>query len=80
MAGTLVLDRIPEADVFCGPQFVVRTAPHPRFERRSADLHLNATISLVDALVGFTTEVRAQAQSAIPRNHTVSFRALQSPN
>ncbi len=47
------------ADMSCGPQFVVRTARHPRFERRGADLHLNATISLVDALVGFSTEARA---------------------
>ena len=47
------------ADMSCGPQFVVRTARHPRFERRGADLHLNATISLVDALVGFAAEARS---------------------
>ena len=46
------------------PQFLVRTARHPRFERRGADLHLNATISLVDALVGFTSEVSAVSAPA----------------
>jgi DnaJ-class molecular chaperone len=38
-------------------QFVVVTVPSVRFERRGSDLHHNVTISLVDALVGFTTEV-----------------------
>jgi len=38
-------------------KFIVKTAWDARFERRGADLHYNATISLVDALVGFTTQV-----------------------
>lgn len=38
-------------------KFIVVTAPHMRFERRGSDLHHNATISLVDALVGFITEI-----------------------
>lgn len=38
-------------------QFTVMTAPDERFERRGADLHHNATITLVDALVGFSTKV-----------------------
>eukprot|EP00300_Choanocystis_sp_HF-7_P022667 c2208_g1_i1.p2 GENE.c2208_g1_i1~~c2208_g1_i1.p2 ORF type:complete len:377 (+),score=79.92 c2208_g1_i1:30-1133(+) len=37
--------------------FVVRTAPHARFERRGNDLHTKMTISLLDALVGFSHEI-----------------------
>ena len=37
--------------------FKVRTAPHPRFRRDGADLHLEESVSLVDALVGFSREV-----------------------
>jgi DnaJ family protein B protein 11 len=32
----------------------IRTMPHPVFERRGDDLYTNATISLADALTGFT--------------------------
>ena len=39
-------------------QFVIVTAPDAKFERRGSDLHHNVTITLVDALVGFTMEVR----------------------
>ena len=39
-------------------QFVIRAARDAGFERRGSDLHHNATISLVEALVGFTTHVR----------------------
>ena len=39
-------------------QFVIVTAPDAKFQRRGSDLHHNVTISLVDALVGFTMEVR----------------------
>lgn len=38
-------------------KFVVKAAKDPRFERRGADLHYNATISLVDALVGFSMQI-----------------------
>lgn len=38
-------------------QFVVRTRPHKRFIRKGNDLLLNATITLVDALVGFEKKV-----------------------
>ena len=36
----------------------LRTLPHPHFERRGMHLLANATISLVEALVGFELEVR----------------------
>lgn len=35
----------------------VKTQPHPVFERRGDDLYTNITISLQDALVGFTLEL-----------------------
>lgn len=35
----------------------IRTVPHQRFERRGDDLYTNVTISLQDALVGFTMEI-----------------------
>lgn len=35
----------------------IRTVPHQRFERRGDDLYTNVTISLQDALVGFTLEI-----------------------
>jgi DnaJ family protein B protein 11 len=37
--------------------FVVRALPHPRFTRQGHDLHVEQTISLVDALTGFTMEI-----------------------
>ena len=39
-------------------KFVLRTRPHARFERAGNDLRHNLTISLVDALVGFSTQAR----------------------
>lgn len=38
-------------------KFVVRTVLDKRFERRTNDLMLNMTISLADALAGFTQEI-----------------------
>ena len=38
---------------------VLRTQPHPTFERRGDGLLANVTISLLDALVGFQKEVGA---------------------
>ncbi|XP_031623165.1 dnaJ homolog shv [Contarinia nasturtii] len=35
----------------------IRTMPHPVFERRGDDLYTNITISLQDALTGFTVEI-----------------------
>lgn len=35
----------------------IRTEPHQRFERRGDDLYTNVTISLQDALVGFTLDI-----------------------
>ncbi len=40
-------------------KFVIRTLPHPQFVRRGNDLLYNMTIPLVDALVGFSSEVRS---------------------
>ena len=42
--------------LFC-LQFVVRTRPDKRFIRTGNDLLYNATITLVDALLGFSIEV-----------------------
>jgi DnaJ C terminal domain len=53
-----------------GTQFVITTAPDPRFERRGSDLHHNVTISLVDALVGFTMEVSG---GALQPQHVCTF-------
>ena len=39
-------------------KFVVTTQPHKSFERKGDDLWYNATISLEDALIGFSREVR----------------------
>ena len=36
----------------------LRTQPHPHFERRGMHLMVNATITLLEALVGFEREVR----------------------
>lgn len=35
----------------------IKTAPHPIFERRGDDLYTNVTISLVDALTGFSLDI-----------------------
>ncbi|XP_015923737.1 dnaJ homolog shv isoform X1 [Parasteatoda tepidariorum] len=35
----------------------IQTLPHPLFERRGDDLYTNITISLTDALTGFTLEI-----------------------
>ena len=40
-------------------KFVIVTAPHARFQRRGNDLLYSATISLTDALVGFSREARS---------------------
>ena len=39
-------------------KFVVTSQPHPRFQRDGNDLRYNASISLVEALVGFSKQVR----------------------
>jgi DnaJ family protein B protein 11 len=39
-------------------KFRVRTVPHDTFSRSGNDLMMNATISLLDALVGFSREVK----------------------
>lgn len=36
----------------------IRTLPHPIFERRGDDLYTNISISLQDALLGFTIELK----------------------
>ncbi|GMS84425.1 hypothetical protein PENTCL1PPCAC_6600, partial [Pristionchus entomophagus] len=38
-------------------KFRVRTQKHPRFERKGDDLYTNVTVSLQDALVGFSMEI-----------------------
>lgn len=38
-------------------KFVIRTLKNPRWERRGNDLLINETISLVDALTGFTKDI-----------------------
>ena len=45
-------------------KFVVKTIPDPKFTRRGDDLWLNATISLEDALVGFSREARLCANTS----------------
>ena len=48
----------PQIDGEAGDlKFVVITQPHKRFERLGDDLRYNATISLVEALVGFSKQV-----------------------
>ncbi|XP_055625039.1 dnaJ homolog subfamily B member 13-like isoform X2 [Toxorhynchites rutilus septentrionalis] len=37
--------------------FIVREKPHPRFHRKQMDLHMNVTISLEQAIVGFRLEI-----------------------
>lgn len=50
--------------------FIVRPRPHARFERRGDDLHMNATISLADALVGFATSFTHLDGRKVPLNAT----------
>lgn len=38
-------------------KFRIRTQPHPVFQRVGDDLYTNITISLQDALVGFTLDI-----------------------
>ncbi len=47
-----------DANVISCLQFVVRTRPDKRFIRTGNDLLYNATITLVDALLGFSVKVR----------------------
>jgi DnaJ-class molecular chaperone len=46
---------------------VLRTTPHPTFERRGDGLLANVTISLLEALVGFEREVGAAGLGAAGR-------------
>ncbi|GMI76029.1 hypothetical protein like AT3G62600 [Hibiscus trionum] len=39
-------------------KFLIRTAPHDRFKREGNDLHTTATITLVQALVGFEKTIK----------------------
>ena len=43
-------------------QFVLRTRPDKRFVRQGNDLLYNATITLVDALLGFSVKVISSVQ------------------
>lgn len=45
---------------------MLRTQPHPTFERRGDDLLANVTISLLDALVGLEREVGAAQTASCP--------------
>ena len=48
-------------------KFHVVTMPHAKFERDRNDLKCNLTITLMDALVGFSTEVRTLARQRLTR-------------
>lgn len=50
--------------------FIVRPRPHDRFARVGDDLHMNATISLADALVGFSTSFAHLDGRKVPLNAT----------
>ncbi len=52
------LGAFADANVMFCLQFVVRTRPDKRFIRNGNDLLYNATITLVDALLGFSVKVR----------------------
>lgn len=47
-------------------RLVIRTVPHPVFERRGDDLYTNVTISLADALTGISTFSIKQLKSINP--------------
>lgn len=48
----------PHMDGESGDLFIkVKTAPHERFERRGDDLYTNVTITLQDALTGFSMDI-----------------------
>ena len=59
-------------------RFVVRTRADPRFQRDGADLRHNLTISLVDALTGFSTEVPCHAH-ACPGTACHRHRTFPAP-
>ena len=46
-------------------QFVLRTRPDKRFVRQGNDLLYNATITLVDALLGFSVKVSLLSKSQV---------------
>ena len=50
-------------------KFVVMTQPHARFQRHGNDLLYNATISLVEALVGFSKQVLSWRLAISPLQH-----------
>ena len=42
-------------------KFIITAAPHKSFQRSGDDLQYNATITLMQALVGFSKEVQVSA-------------------
>jgi len=44
----------------------IKTQPHPRFERRGDDLYTNITISLQDALTGFSMDIEHLDGHVVP--------------
>eukprot|EP00030_Apusomonadida_sp_AF-17_P007471 a841449_44.p1 GENE.a841449_44~~a841449_44.p1 ORF type:complete len:398 (-),score=172.57 a841449_44:19-1140(-) len=57
--------------------FVVKTAAHPRFERRNNDLHTKVRIPLLDALVGFTMQIEHLDGHKVPLARTAVTRPGQ---
>jgi DnaJ family protein B protein 11 len=49
-------------------KFRVRTRQNRRFQRAGNDLRHNLTISLIDALTGFSTEVCSAENTPIPEH------------
>jgi DnaJ-related protein SCJ1 len=68
--------------------FKVSTAPHKRFERRGNDLHVNMTISLLQALVGFNKsfkhldghEVTVSREEVTKPGQTISISSEGMPH